>query len=70
MPPSRRPVPSLAAPAAAPSPVDLEALSREAGLSLATLRTFAAIHDPANRHRFSVAAAHRAFAGVKRRPQP
>ncbi len=44
--------------------VDLEELSRRLDVPLETLRTFAYISDPANRHLFSAEAARKAFAGV------
>ena len=58
-------------PASAPvkrSAVNLEALSRETGVPVKRLRTFAAISDPANEQRFTAEYARKAFAGVKLRP--
>lgn len=45
--------------------VDLAALSRETGVSVGVLRTFAAVSDPKNKNLFSANAARKAFAGVK-----
>ena len=45
--------------------VDLVALSRETGVSVSALRTFAAVSDPKNKNLFSANAARKAFAGVK-----
>jgi hypothetical protein len=45
--------------------VDLEALSRETGVPVEVLRTFAGISDPANEHLFTAQSARKAFAGVK-----
>lgn len=47
------------------SHVDLEALSRETGVPVDVLRTFAGISDPANEHMFTAESARKAFAGVK-----
>lgn len=59
-------------PATKPAPVsaeqchfDLEALSRETGVPVDVLRTFAGISDPANEYLFTAEAARKAFAGVK-----
>lgn len=45
--------------------IDLVALSRETGVSVSALRTFAAVSDPKNKNIFSANAARKAFAGVK-----
>lgn len=50
------------------SAVDLESLSRETGVPVDVLRTFAGISDPANEHLFTAESARKAFAGVKVRP--
>lgn len=47
------------------SAVDLESLSRETGVPVDVLRTFAGISDPANEHLFTAESARKAFAGVK-----
>lgn len=56
--------PAKAAPAKE-AVVDLAALSRETGVSVSVLRTFAAVSDPKNKNLFSANAARKAFAGVK-----
>ncbi len=45
--------------------MDLAALSRETGVSVNVLRTFAAVSDPKNKNLFSANAAGKAFADVK-----
>lgn len=47
------------------SQVGLEALSRETGVSVDMLRTFAGFSDPANEHMFTTESACKAFAGAK-----
>lgn len=57
----------LAAAKAAPpkeTGVDLVALSRETGVSVNVLRTFAAVSDPKNKNLFSANSARKALAGV------
>lgn len=64
---SRRQIPlapAIAAPARE-AVVDLAALSRETGVSVNVLRTFAAVSDPENKNLFSANAARKAFADVK-----
>ena len=58
-------VPAKAAPVKEAAGVDLAALSRETGVSVSVLRTFAAVSDPKNKNLFSANAARKAFAGVK-----
>lgn len=45
--------------------MDLDALSRETGVPVNVLRTFAAVSDSKNKNLFSANAACQAFAGVK-----
>lgn len=45
--------------------LDLEELSRESGVPVDVLRTFAGISDPANEHMFTGESVRKAFAGVK-----
>lgn len=65
MPAPRKPTTArLSAAPAERHSVDLEALSRETGVPVEVLRTFAGISDPANEHLFTTESARRAFAGV------
>ena len=48
---------------------NLEALSRETGVSVEMLRTLAGISDPTNRHLFSAEAAYDAFVGSRPREE-
>lgn len=62
----RKAVPAKPTPVpAAQSAADLEALSRETGVPVDVLRTFAAISDPAHEYLFTAKSAPKAFAGVK-----
>lgn len=45
--------------------VGLEALCRQTGVAVETLRAFAAVSDPKNKSFFSPEAARKAFSGVK-----
>jgi hypothetical protein len=45
--------------------VDMEKLSRETGVPVEMLQTFAGISDPRNKHLFTAQAARKAFAGIK-----